>query len=1236
LWLLALALAAVVAGGLRAQTPQPDWENEAVVSRNKQPRRVTAYPFPDRITANRGHREGSPFFLSLNGRWQFKWSPDPASRPVDFYRPDYDAARWDRIAVPQSWQTAGHGVPIYTNITYPFKVDPPRVMSEPPPHYTNFAHRNPVGSYRRVFTVPRSWNARHVFLQFEGVDSAYYVWVNGQQVGYSEDSRTPGIYDITPHLKPRDNVLAVEVYRNSDGSYLEDQDMWRMSGIFRDVFLWSTDDLHLRDFFVHPTLDAAYKDGELSVDVTVRNFLGQAGKASVEAELVDERGTALLQLSQPAADVPANGELPVRLTGKVEAPKQWSAERPYLYRLLLTLKDAGGRVVEVTGCRVGFRSVEIKDGRLHVNGKPVYLKGVNRHEFDPVTGHTVSMESMLRDVRLMKQNNINAVRTSHYPNDPRWYDLCDEYGLYVVDEANIECHGLQALSDQPSWGPAFLDRTMNMVERDKNHPSIIIWSLGNESGWGRNLVADYDWIKQRDPSRPVQYEAAGERPQTDIVCPMYATISEIVAYADKPEGRRRPLILCEYAHAMGNSVGNLQDYWTAIESHPQLQGGFIWDWVDQGLRRPVPPVFRVMDLHRTDLMGKVLGQVSALEGVTGGVELPDHPALNLTGPLTLEAVVKGCKVTGFSPLIAKGDHQYLLRLDQGGINFTLHQGGWQGVVVPGTSIRQGEWNTITGVYDGKAMILYVNGIEVGRRALSGAIDASIYPANLGRDAENTDRVSQLPIREARIYSRALTPEEIREPLARTNEDLVLEMDLRRASQTDFDERGRGTYFAYGGDFGDRPNDGNFCCNGLIQPDRKPNPHLFEVRKVYQNVSVEPLDAAAGRVRVTNKFAFINLNELDANWVLRADGKEVATGRLPRLDIAPQSSVEVLLPPAALPSTPGERMLTISFHLREMQMWAPRGHRVAWDQISLGGKPEVQPAAIGATPVKLVATDTEYRAEGAAFTATVNRKTGELTSYRIDGRELLAAPLAPTFWKAPTDNSIRTGIQAEQAAWKNAARNRTVREVTATATPGGAEIHASMGLPVGGSRLEVTYTIADRGAIAVRCEYTPGQGAHPPLPRFGMDAAVIKELDQIRWYGRGPHETYVDRKTGGEIALHQLALDEFVHPYVRPQDTGNRSEVRSFTLRNRQGFGIRVTGAHPLNFSLWPFTLEDVEKAGHPFELPRRPFNTLHIDGAVQGVGGDDSWSPRGKPHPQYLIPGGQPHVYGFTIEPVRK
>lgn len=1233
-WLSVVALLAVVAGGSRAQAPQPDWENEAVVSRNKEPRRVTAIPYPDRLMAQRGNRDSSPYFQALNGRWQFKWSPDPASRPVEFYRPEFDATKWDRIPVPMSWQTAGFGVPLYTNITYPFQPDPPRVTSEPPKEYTNFAQRNPVGSYRTTFTVPRSWNARQVMLQFEGVDSAFYVWVNGQQVGYSEDSRTPAQFNITRYLKPRENVLAVEVYRYSDGSYLEDQDMWRMSGIFRDVYLWSTDDLHLRDFFVHPTLDAAYQDGELSVDVAIRNFSAHAGKASVEADLVDDRGSSYLKLEQAAMEVPANGELPIRLSGKIQGPKKWSAEHPNLYRLLLTLRDAGGRTIEVTTCRVGFRTVEIKEGRLHVNGKPVYLKGVNRHEFDPVTGHTVGMDSMVRDVRMMKQNNINAVRTSHYPNDPRWYDLCDQYGLYVVDEANIECHGLPALSDQPSWGTAFLDRTMNMVERDKNHPSVIIWSLGNESGFGRNLVADYDWIKQRDPSRPVQYEAAGQRPQTDIVCPMYATIGEIVAYAEKPESKNRPLILCEYAHAMGNSVGNLQDYWDAIESHPQLQGGFIWDWVDQGLQRPVPPTYRVGDRYRSEVSGRVLGKLIRGEGVLGAVDMEDDPELNLTGPLTLEATVKGGPITNFSPLISKGDHQYLLRLDTGGINFTLHQGGWQGVTAPADRLKMDDWNRISGTYDGQNMILYVNGEEVGRKALTGPIDASPYPVNIGRNSEHPERISQLPIREVRIYRRALSPAEIRRP-ERPSLGQVLSMDLRSTSAADVEQRSARTYFAYGGDFGDHPNDGNFSCNGLVQPDRKPNPHLFEVRKVYQNIRVEPIDLAAGRVRVHNKFAFTNLSELDANWILRVDGREAGTGRLPRLYVAPGESTEITLPPAALKSMPGERFLTISFELANGQLWGPRGHRVAWEQFALGGTPEVVRAPIGAAPVRLVTTDAEYRAEGATFRATVNRKSGELTSYQVDGRELLVEPLAPAFWKAPTDNSVRTGMEATQVAWRTASRDRNVTEVTALAKPTGAEIRATMTLPVAGARLAVTFDISDRGAITVRSEYIPGQGAAGPLPRFGMDAAVVRELDRIEWYGRGPQETYWDRKTGGGIARYKLDLAEFNHPYVRAQDTGNRSDVRSFILRDSRGLGLRVTGAQPLNFSLWPFAMEDLEQAKHPFELPRRPFNTLHIDLQLQGVGGDDSWSPRGRPHPQYTLPANKPYAYSFTLEPVR-
>ena len=570
----------------------------------------------------------------------------------------------------------------------PSKKSLPYVMGEPPEEFTNYKHRNPVGSYRRTFTVPKDWKERNVFLQFDGVDSAFYVWVNGEQVGYSQDSRTAAVFDITSHLQPGINSIAVEVYRYCDGSYLEDQDFWRLSGIFRDVYLWSTGDTSIRDYFVRTDLDKKYKDASLHIDFEVTNRSTSNRRCQVIAELLDGAGHTLLKAKTKTKPVSTGGAQYFSLKRDVADPAKWSAEQPNLYRLILTLVE-DGKAKEVQTCRVGFREVEIKNGLLHVNGKTIYLKGANRHEHDPHTGHMVSEESMISDIKLMKQFNLNAVRTSHYPDTPRWYELCDEFGLYVVDEANIESHGMgydkESLAKDPAWGQAHLSRVRAMVERDKNHPSVIIWSMGNEAGNGVNFMQSYYWAKTRDTSRPVQYEQAYfNKPNTDIRCPMYAGIDRIVWYAkNKPD---RPLILCEYAHAMGNSVGNLQDYWTAIETYPHLQGGFIWDWVDQGLYK------------QTD----------------GGEE----------------------------------------------------------------------------------------------------------------------------------------------------------------------------FFAYGGDFGDKPNDKDFCINGLISPDRKPNPHLWEVKKVYQHIEIRSDNALKDRVVVRNKYHFTNLNEFEADWVLRCDGVEIESGTLGHLDIPP--------------------------------------------------------------------------------------------------------------------------------------------------------------------------------------------------------------------------------------------------------------------------------------------------------------------------------------------------------------
>ncbi|HVV72860.1 MAG TPA: glycoside hydrolase family 2 TIM barrel-domain containing protein, partial [Verrucomicrobiae bacterium] len=647
-------------------------------------------------------------------------------------------------------------IPIYVNIQYPWtwhgiEPDPPFIPENEP--------NNTVNSYRRTFTVPKDWSGRHVYLTFDGVNSFFFLWINGTRVGVGKDSRTPVEFDVTQYLVPGENLLAVENFRWSDGSYLEDQDMWRLSGIFRDVYLWSPPELHVRDFEVKTELDDQYHDANLSIKAAVVNFGAESAALTLSAALLDPAGKTVVSPSVEAS-IGGATESSLQLTAPVAAPLKWSAESPSLYKLLLTLKNRSGRTLEVIPVNVGFRKVEIRDGNLLVNGQRILIKGTDRHEFDPDRGQAISTDLMEKDILVMKRFNINTVRCSHYPNQPAWYDLCDRYGIYLIDEANIESHGMgfgpKTLARNPDWAEAHLDRTVRMVERDKNHPSVIIWSLGNEAGDGPNFEADSKWIHQRDSSRPVHYEPAGNKSYTDIVCPMYPRPPVLARYAAEP--RDRPFIMCEYEHAMGNGSGDFWSYWNQIYSKPFLQGGSIWDWVDQGLRQP----------------------------------------------------------------------QHSL------------------------------------------------------------------------------------------------------PLAHFEKV----------------KRGEKTFWAYGGDFGPEgtPSDDNFCCNGLVTPDREPHPGLFFVKHVYQYIHCTPLDLAARKIEVKNYYDFTNLKDISsAHWMLKKDGHVIQSGRLAGLDIAPHASQQVTIPLKEFTPEPGaEYFLELSFVLNSGKPWAKAGHEIAWDQFKL---PDAAPAAL---------------------------------------------------------------------------------------------------------------------------------------------------------------------------------------------------------------------------------------------------------------------------------------------------
>ena len=1008
-----------------------DWENPDMIGRNKEAPHATLMPFADAATAMGGERIASPWFKSLNGPWKFHWAPNPDERPVDFYRPDFDVEGWDEIPVPANWQLQGYGYPIYTNIAYAWgDPDPPYV-----PH--DF---NPIGSYRRTFTIPDDWAGRQIVLHFAGVDSAFYLWVNGQKVGYSQGSRTPAEFNITSYLKSGENVLAAAVYRYSDGSYLECQDFWRLSGIFRDVFFFSVANLDIRDFQVDTALDERYRDAQLDLTLWVRNF-GEAREAvRIEAELVDADGTKVLDPLTSKDSVGGGEETTVRLSATVTNPAKWSAEEPNLYTLLLTLKDSEGSVVEVLSTKVGFRSSEIKGGQLLVNGVPILIKGTNRHEHDPVTGHVMSRESMIEDILLMKQYNLNAVRTSHYPDVPEWYELTDEYGLYVIDEANIESHGIgydpdKTLGNKPEWEKAHMDRTMSMVERDKNHPSVIIWSLGNEGGDGVNFEATSAWIHERDPSRPVHYERAEMRPHTDIYAPMYASVAEIERYAWNHSDR--PLILCEYSHAMGNSNGGFKEYWDTIYRYPQLQGGFVWDWVDQCLLKEVP----------------------------------------------------------------------------------------------------------------------------------------------GRPGE--------------------------------------------------------TYFGYGGDFEPEGvfHDDNFCMNGLVSADRTPHPGLYEVKKVYQYIRTTALDLAEGQVEILNLYDFKAVNDVNASWTVMADGEVLAKGMLPELDLAPGQSQTVTIPYPTIDPEPGvEYWLNLSYRLADETPWADAGHEIAWEQFKLPFAAAMPEPDIAALPeLALEETDTTITVSGNDLQVKLNKTTGMMESYRYGDVELIESGPRPFFWRAPIDNDRGNDLPERSAVWRAASHNWRIADTRAVRIePGVIEVRFEGFLPDVDSSNEIVYTVYGNGEIRVDNSIRLGDTELPEMPRFGMQMTVPAAFDTITWYGRGPHESYWDRKAGAAVGVYSGSVEEQYFDYSEPQENGNKTDVRWVSLTRSDGVGIEAVGMPLLSVSAHFYTTEDMEKAKHRYEMTRRDFVTLNVDYRQTGVGGEDSWGAR--PLPQHILFPLQ-YSYSFRLRP---
>jgi beta-galactosidase len=1047
LLLMMLSALPAAAGKQAKEQPQSqpqsnDWENPEMIGRNKEAPHCPIIPYNDTQTAIDNDTAQSPFYKSLNGTWKFYWVRTPWLRPQEFYKENFCLDGWNDINVPGNWELQGFDAPIYTDEPYPFKPNPPKV-----PH--DF---NPVGSYHRDFTLPDNWDGRQVFIHFGAVKSAMYLWINGKEAGYSQDSRTPAEFNITKYVKKGKNTVAVQVFRWSDGSYLENQDAWRMSGIERDVFLFSTPPVHIRDYFVHADLDKKYTDGLFSVNIEVKNYFSTKETRWIRFMLLEGNNTTSpLAEFELKINLEPGKEITAHFEATIKNPQKWTAETPHLYNLLLSLVDKTNKITEVVSSKIGFRKVEINDGQLLVNGVPIYIKGVNRHSHDPITGQYVTRETMIKDIQLMKQFNINAVRTSHYPNDTQWYDLCDQYGLYLVDEANIEAGGMafhpdKTLMDNPLWENAILDRTIRMVERDKNHPSVIIWSLGNECGDGPHFHTTYRWIKQRDPSRPVQSEDARLEPHTDIYCPMYRRINQIEEYASKPQ--RRPLIMCEYAHAMGNSVGNLQDYWDVIYKYKQLQGGFIWDWVDQGL------------LKKNE----------------------------------------------------KGEE----------------------------------------------------------------------------------------------------------------------------------------FWAYGGDYlpvGVNHNDKNFLINGLVFPDRKIHPHTWEVKKVYQGPKAEPVNLESGKIRLINRYNFINLNTLEILWEIKGDNNIIGEGTLvpEQINIAPGSSEIIQLPLPEIQPGPGvEYFLNIYFKTKEATDLIPSGHEIGWDQFKLPISREVLPTDISTLPsLELNQNETHFVIKGKDFVLFMDRKTGQFISWVYKGKELIKSWLVPNFWRAPTDNDFGWDMPKECRVWRDAGPNRKIDKVTLKQVDKSeirVDVEATLPEGTDGAKYFTTYDVLGSGDLLVTNRFVPAPGVSlPVMPRFGMTMALPQEFDRVEWYGRGPQENYWDRKTGAAIGIYSNTVTGLYHPYIRPQENGNRDDVRWLALTDAGGMGLLMVGKPLLSISAHHFFNEDFDpgeekQQRHPFDLVKRDLVTLNLDYKQMGVGGDTSWGDRARPHPEYTLPV-KKYSYGFRLRP---
>ena len=1016
--------------GTAAFAQKNEWRDPNVNEINRAPMHTNYFAYEDENSALKGCKESSGNFMTLNGNWKFFWVKNADMRPTDFYQVNFNDKGWDNLKVPGLWELNGYGDPIYVNVGYPwrsqFKNNPPEVPTE----------NNHVGSYRKEIMVPADWKGKEIFAHFGSVTSNMYLWVNGQFVGYSEDSKLEAEFNLTKYLKPGKNLIAFQVFRWCDGTYLEDQDFLRLSGVGRDCYLYARTPKYIQDIRVTPDLDAQYKDGTLNVSLNLK------GSGTVDLKLLDKAGKEVATSS-----VKGSGKVSTDMA--ISNPEKWTAETPVLYTLIATLKN-GSNTTEVIPVKVGFRKIELKNAQILVNGQPVLFKGADRHEMDPDGGYVVSPERMIQDIKVMKEYNINAVRTCHYPDNNLWYDLCDKYGIYVVAEANVESHGMgygdKTLAKNPLFAKAHMERNQRNVQRGYNHPSIIFWSLGNEAGMGPNFEACYTWIKNEDKSRAVQYEQARTSEFTDIYCPMYRDYKGSEEYCKGDIDK--PLIQCEYAHAMGNSQGGFKEYWDLIRKYTKYLGGFIWDFVDQSLR----------------------------------------------------------------------------------------------------------WKTKDGV----------------------------------------------------------------------------------------------PFYAYGGDWNKYDaSDNNFMDNGLISPDRKPNPHMHEVGHIYQSIWVTPSDLANGVVNVYNENFFRNLDGYYAEWELLANGEVVQTGMVKDLEVAPQQTKSIKLNY----STEGickckELLLNVAFKLKKAETLLPAGYTVAKNQLTIRpyNAPKLDLQNVHQVNIETVIptikdNDINYLiVEGENFRMDFDKHDGFLCRYDVNGMTMLKedGKLTPNFWRAPTDNDMGANLQNKYAAWKEPGLKLV--SLTNKIENDMATVNAEYTMDAVKAKLYLTYTINNEGAVKVTQKMVADKSAEvSDMFRFGMQMQMPKCLDQINYYGRGPIENYSDRNNVTDLGNYRQTVDEQFYSYIRPQETGTKTDIRWWKQTNKGGNGLMFISEAPFSASALNYSIESLDDGvqkdqRHSELVPQANYTNMCIDKVQMGLGCVNSWGAL--PLEQYRIHYGD-YEFSFIMKPIQ-